>query len=170
MLLGYPSFVPRLPPEPTLDWSPDGTPRAAAGALAVIREILSQTEPALELPVALARTRSRSGVAKNFDAASAIGRLALADALSCVALALRPEAKVLLAPAMNGKMWLHPATQENVRVLRERGCEFIGPEAGALACGYEGVGRLWPVEAIATRALALLNGSPPPDSPSSTSP
>ncbi len=92
------------------------------------------------------------------------------DALSCVALALRPGAKVLLAPAMNGKMWLHPATQQNVRVLRERGCEFIGPEAGTLACGYEGVGRLWPVEAIAARALALLTGSPPPGSQSSTTP
>src|SRR5436305_5885205 len=36
------------------------------------------------------------------------------DALSCIALALRPAAKVIVAPAMNGKMWLHPATQENV--------------------------------------------------------
>lgn len=82
------------------------------------------------------------------------------DALSCIALALRPEARVLVAPAMNGKMWLHPATQHNVAQLRERGCEFIGPEAGLLACGYEGLGRLWPVEAIAERALALLGGAP----------
>lgn len=83
------------------------------------------------------------------------------DALSCIALALRPEARVLLAPAMNGKMWLHPATQQNVAVLRNRGCEFIGPEEGMLACGYEGVGRLWPVEAIAARALALVGTGPP---------
>src|SRR5580692_7536445 len=40
------------------------------------------------------------------------------DALSCIALALRPEAKVLIAPAMNGKMWLHPATQANVKTLQ----------------------------------------------------
>src|SRR6267154_3228994 len=73
------------------------------------------------------------------------------DALSCVALALNPRAKILLAPAMNGKMWLHPATQENAAALKQRGAEFIGPEEGMLSCGYEGVGRLWPVEAIVRR-------------------
>jgi phosphopantothenoylcysteine decarboxylase len=91
--------------------------------------------------------------------ANTIAKLALGlahDALSCVALALNPQAKVLLAPAMNGKMWLHPATQQNVATLKARGVEFIGPEAGLLACGYEGLGRLWPVEAVAARALALL--------------
>jgi len=78
------------------------------------------------------------------------------DALGCVALALNPQAKVLLAPAMNGKMWLHPATQQNVAVLKSRGAEFIGPEEGLLSCGYEGLGRLWPVEKVTARALALL--------------
>ena len=78
------------------------------------------------------------------------------NALSCIALALNPKAKILIAPAMNGKMWLHPATQENVATLKARGAEFIGPEKGALSCGYEGIGRLWPVEAIAERALSLL--------------
>lgn len=78
------------------------------------------------------------------------------DALSCIALALNPRAKILLAPAMNGKMWQHPATQQNVTTLKSRGAEFIGPEAGMLSCGYEGVGRLWPVEAIAQRAGQLL--------------
>jgi phosphopantothenoylcysteine decarboxylase len=78
------------------------------------------------------------------------------DALTCIALALNPRAKVLLAPAMNGKMWLHTATQENVAKLKQRGGEFIGPEEGMLSCGYEGVGRLWPVEAIVKRVAALL--------------
>ena len=78
------------------------------------------------------------------------------DALSCIALALNPKAKILIAPAMNGKMWLHPATQENVARLKQRGVEFIGPEAGMLSCGYEGLGRLWPVEKIAERALKLM--------------
>ncbi len=77
------------------------------------------------------------------------------DALSCVALALNPKAKILLAPAMNGKMWLHAATQANVATLKKRGVEFIGPEAGMLSCGYEGLGRLWPVEAVARRAVKL---------------
>ena len=78
------------------------------------------------------------------------------DALSCVALALNDRAKVLVAPAMNGKMWLHPATQQNVAMLKSRGVEFIGPEKGLLSCGYEGLGRLWPVEQVAERALELL--------------
>jgi len=78
------------------------------------------------------------------------------DALTCIALALNPRAKVLIAPAMNGKMWLHPATQANVKILKERGAEFIGPDEGMLSCGYEGTGRLWPAEQIAGRARALL--------------
>ena len=78
------------------------------------------------------------------------------DALSCIALALNPNAKTLIAPAMNGKMWLHPATQQNVAILKQRGVEFIGPEEGMLSCGYEGLGRLWEVENIARRALELL--------------
>jgi phosphopantothenoylcysteine decarboxylase/phosphopantothenate--cysteine ligase len=76
------------------------------------------------------------------------------DALSSLALATL--APVLVAPAMNGKMWQHPATQENAARLRARGVEFIGPEEGLLACGYEGVGRLWNVEDIAARAEAIL--------------
>src|SRR5262249_54346261 len=78
------------------------------------------------------------------------------DALSCIALALNPQAKLLIAPAMNGKMWQHPATQQNVAALKSRGAEFIGPEAGMLSCGYEGLGRLWPVDQIAAQALAVL--------------
>ena len=78
------------------------------------------------------------------------------DALCCVALALRPEAKLLVAPAMNGNMWKHPATEANVATLTERGAEFIGPDEGLLSCGYEGIGRLWPVNGIANRALMLL--------------
>jgi len=77
------------------------------------------------------------------------------DALTCVALALNPRARLLIAPAMNGKMWLHAATQANVKVLKARGAEFIGPDRGMLSCGYEGIGRLWPVEKIAGRALRM---------------
>jgi phosphopantothenoylcysteine decarboxylase len=78
------------------------------------------------------------------------------DALTCIALALNSKAKILIAPAMNGKMWLHPATQQNVATLKSRSAEFIGPEEGLLSCGYEGIGRLWPVEKVAERALKLL--------------
>jgi phosphopantothenoylcysteine decarboxylase len=72
------------------------------------------------------------------------------------AIALATRAPILMAPAMNGKMWEHPATQENAGRLKERGVEFIGPEDGMLACGYEGVGRLWKVDDIAFRAEFLL--------------
>jgi phosphopantothenoylcysteine decarboxylase len=72
------------------------------------------------------------------------------------AIALATRAPILLAPAMNGKMWEHPATVENVEKLKERGVEFIGPEEGMLACGYEGLGRLWKVNDIAFRAEFLL--------------
>lgn len=78
------------------------------------------------------------------------------DALTCIALALNPKAKLVIAPAMNGKMWLHPATQQNVATLKARGAEFLGPEEGMLSCGYEGIGRLWEVEKIAARVLELV--------------
>src|SRR5439155_12196958 len=72
------------------------------------------------------------------------------------AIALATRAPILVAPAMNGKMWEHPATKENVEKLKSRGVEFIGPEEGMLACGYEGIGRLWKVDDIAFRAEFLL--------------
>jgi phosphopantothenoylcysteine decarboxylase len=90
--------------------------------------------------------------------ANTIAKMALGlanDALSCIALALNPRARILIAPAMNGKMWLHPATQQHVSTLRARGAEFIGPEEGLLSCGYEGLGRLWPVDHVAQRAIEL---------------
>lgn len=88
------------------------------------------------------------------------------DFLSSLYLVCR--APVLIAPAMNGKMWLHPATQANVATLKQRGHAFIGPEEGMLACGYEGVGRLWPVDGIILQAATILafdvrgaNSAPP---------
>jgi phosphopantothenoylcysteine decarboxylase len=72
------------------------------------------------------------------------------------AITLATRAQILIAPAMNGKMWDHPATKENVEKLKARGAEFIGPEEGMLACGYEGIGRLWKVDDIAFRAEFLL--------------
>lgn len=77
------------------------------------------------------------------------------DALTSLALAVNPDAKLLMAPAMNGRMWQHPATQAHAATLRQRGWEFLGPEEGTLACGYSGLGRLWPVDAIASRIRSL---------------
>ena len=77
------------------------------------------------------------------------------DALTSIALATL--APVLVAPAMNGKMWLHAATQSNVTQLKNRGVRFIGPEEGMLACGYEGIGRLWPVDGLAMEVESILD-------------
>ena len=79
----------------------------------------------------------------------------LADELvSTVALATR--APLLVAPAMNVNMWQHPATQANLVLLRERGVRVIGPEAGELACGWEGEGRMSEPQAIAEAAALVL--------------
>lgn len=76
------------------------------------------------------------------------------DFLSTLYLATR--APVLLAPAMNVQMWEHPAMQENLQRLRDRGVTIIEPEAGDLACGMTGTGRLAAVETIAAAVIAML--------------
>ena len=77
------------------------------------------------------------------------------DVLSGTALAL--EAPLLVAPAMNTRMWRHPAVQENVAALKRRGASILGPGTGELACGDLGEGRLGDLDAIVEavgRALA----------------
>jgi phosphopantothenoylcysteine decarboxylase / phosphopantothenate---cysteine ligase len=76
------------------------------------------------------------------------------DFLSTFYLAV--ETPILIAPAMNETMLLHPQTQANIRTLRARGVEFVEPDSGYLACGDEGVGRLASPEEIVRRGLALL--------------
>lgn len=68
---------------------------------------------------------------------------------------------VVLAPAMNVNMWNHPATQENVRVLRERGHIIVEPDDGALACGMVGPGRLAEPERIAEAVAAVASAEKP---------
>ena len=70
------------------------------------------------------------------------------DPLSSIYLALPPTTRVIIAPAMNGKMWQHAAVQRNVAQLTKDGCRFIGPSEGDLACGYQGIGRMAPVDEI----------------------
>ena len=68
------------------------------------------------------------------------------DMLSTTVLATK--APVLAAPAMNTGMWTADATRENVRILRERGVRFVGPDSGRLACGDSGAGRMSEPEEI----------------------
>src|SRR5277367_2069504 len=63
--------------------------------------------------------------------------------------------RVVLAPAMNTNMWEHPATRENLRVLRERGHLVVEPDEGALACGMVGPGRLAEPDVIADAVAKL---------------
>src|SRR5919197_1005842 len=70
--------------------------------------------------------------------------------------ALAFEGPVLAAPAMNPRMWLHPATQENVETLRRRGVELIGPGRGDTAEGEVGLGRMTEPVEIFERCVSLL--------------
>ena len=76
------------------------------------------------------------------------------DALSTFCLS--HDGPVMVAPAMNPRMWKHPATQANVKVLKKRGVKFVGPVVGSVACGEAGMGRMAPVEEIFTAAMELM--------------
>ena len=75
--------------------------------------------------------------------ANTLARLAHGFADDLVStLCLATTAPILAAPAMNHRMWLHPATQANVELLRSRGVAIVGPGVGAQACGETGPGRM----------------------------
>ncbi len=73
--------------------------------------------------------------------------MGLADSLATAVL-LATDKPVMVAPAMNSRMWEHPATQANLRTLEERGVLRVGPNDGALACGEVGAGRMAEVAEI----------------------
>ena len=91
---------------------------------------------------------------------------ATAHVLACFARGLAPDlltsiylatrAPVMIAPAMNSKMLEHPATRENLNILKERGHRIIDPDQGLLACGYEGKGKLSSVEEIVQAVVEVL--------------
>lgn len=119
------------------------------------------TAPDTPLPhIALARWAELIMVAP--ATADALARTAQGRADDLLAaVILDTTAPVLWAPAMNTRMWENPLTQENVRRLSAVGHRFVGPEAGDLACGEEGQGRLAAVERIlAAVRLALVPEGP----------
>jgi phosphopantothenoylcysteine decarboxylase/phosphopantothenate--cysteine ligase len=81
---------------------------------------------------------------------------------------LASKAPILVAPAMNTVMWNHPATRRNIEKLRADGVMIIEPDAGEMACGTIGPGRLSAPERIVSTALQLLEGAP--DGPSIAAP
>jgi phosphopantothenoylcysteine decarboxylase/phosphopantothenate--cysteine ligase len=91
--------------------------------------------------------------------ANIIGKLASGisdDALTCAVVA--SEAPVLIAPAMDDRMYLNPITQENIQKLQGLGYKFIGPRKGRLASGRIGVGRMEDVEIVVKSIIDELNG------------
>jgi len=78
------------------------------------------------------------------------------DVLSCTALSM--EAPLLVAPAMNTRMWANAATQENVAQLKRRGITVVDPGVGELACGTSGAGRLCELDGILKAVEQALAG------------
>jgi len=75
---------------------------------------------------------------------------------------LATDKPVLMAPAMNVRMWEHPATQRNLKTLQGDGVTFVGPDEGAMACGEFGAGRMAEPQAIFEAILAALSGAAKP--------
>lgn len=133
------------------------TPHGAEFITPVTLQTVSGNAVATELFVSSERWDiEHIGLAKDADllliapaTANILAKLAIGladDLLSTVALAC--TAPLLIAPAMNVRMWEHPATQANVALLASRGAEYIGPAAGPLACGDIDRGRFAPLEDI----------------------
>ncbi len=118
-------------------------------------ELLSLTAESAMGHIELSRSTDLVVVAP--ASADLLARMAagLADDLATTLL-LATDKPVLVAPAMNVRMWTHPATVANIATLRARGVQLVGPEAGAMACNEWGVGRLAEPPAITQAVLALL--------------
>ncbi|MGB0715864.1 MAG: flavoprotein [Phycisphaerae bacterium] len=93
--------------------------------------------------------------------ANIIGKMAggIADDLVST-IALSADSPILIAPAMNDRMWEHPIVTENVRKLADIGIHMVGPDAGWLACRSVGAGRMSDADAIIPRAVELLVANP----------
>ena len=77
------------------------------------------------------------------------------DLLSSVVLAFKKQ--VLVCPAMNAGMWAHPATKNNIKVIKDYGYILAGPDNGELACGTKGVGRLTELNSIIQAVINILS-------------
>jgi phosphopantothenoylcysteine decarboxylase/phosphopantothenate--cysteine ligase len=75
-------------------------------------------------------------------------------------LLLATDTPVMMVPAMNVRMWMHPATRRNVKTLQSDGVRFVGPDVGDMACGETGPGRMAEPAAICTAIVEALSGSP----------
>jgi len=83
------------------------------------------------------------------------------DLVSTLGLSAAGACEILIAPAMNARMWLAPATGANMKTLTERGVHVVGPGTGRLACGAAGPGRMAESDEILAAATELLLKKPP---------
>ena len=131
---------------------------AALAEAPVRSDLFSLTEEAEMGHIELSRAADLVVVAPataDLMAKAAQGR---ADDLASTAL-LASDKPILMAPAMNVRMWLHPATQRNLTTLQGDGVRFVGPDEGAMACGEFGPGRMAEPAVIAEAILGLLQGA-----------
>src|SRR5215510_13182626 len=136
--------------------------RLLVGAGARVCVVMTAGAQQFVTPLTLQTLSGQPVATDTFDLTqeSEIGHIRLADAAECLLVApatanvlaklatgiaddlLATRARIVLAPAMNVHMWEHPTVQENLARLVTRGARVVGPASGALACGYEGQGRL----------------------------
>lgn len=132
---------------------------AALAAQKVHRALFDLTSEAEMGHIELSRAADLVVVAP--ATADLLGKMAggLADDLASTLL-MATDKRVLVAPAMNVRMWQHPATQRNVAMLRGDGVEFVGPDDGNMACGEFGPGRMAEVPAIIDAVRTMLRAGP----------
>ena len=125
----------------------------------VYRDLFNLTDEAEMGHIELSRSADLVVVAPATADLMAKAANGLANDLASTTL-LATDKKVLMAPAMNVRMWEHVATQRNLEQLKRDGVAFVGPDAGEMACGEYGPGRMAEPEAIKAAILALLNDGP----------
>ena len=137
---------------------------ATLSGVAVRDDLFSLTDEAAIGHIELSRAADLVVVAP--ASANILARMAagLADDMASTLL-LATDKRVLAAPAMNVRMWLHPATRRNIERLKDDGVLFVGPESGSMACGEFGPGRMAEPPAIVEAIeRALAAGAAPADS------
>lgn len=128
---------------------------AALSGHTVHSDLFSLTEEAAMGHIELSRAADLIIVAPASADVMAKAAHGLANDLAATLL-LATDTKVLYAPSMNVRMWLHPATQRNIALLRQDGAVFVGPGDGAMACGEFGPGRMAEVPEILAAAAGML--------------
>ncbi len=127
----------------------------------VYSELFSLTDEAEMGHIELSRSADLVVVAPATADLMAKAANGLAGDLASTAL-LATDKPVLMAPAMNVRMWNHPATRRNLALLKADGVLFVGPDEGAMACGEYGPGRMAEPPAILEAILAALGGDARP--------